>query len=424
MYISKNVKDISIIDEYDVVVAGGGLAGFGAACAAARSSVKTLLIERLEQLGGLGSSGGVGNFSYGHEHVKGQGKVFDDIIAGLKSMNAIGEENGFRAHSNELFNNYTFDHNVLPIVLQNLAKNYGVDLLFATDVIGVNMKEKNITEILIHNRSLIQAIKGNIFIDGTGDGILSRHAEGEILPVDDPELSEMLKPSFMIFLHKSDNSQKQVLLECNEDSEDNIDYSLWPEPDKMGLKTKMFEYDFDTGSGKGYSDTLKMFRERVPEFVRHFQENHDDDYVFDYAAPMLGLREGRRIKGDYILRVKDVRNGQRFDDSIAYATSCLDVSAAEEKPIVPPYQIPYRSIIVQNVKNLFVVGRCFSCDRLVLSSARVMATCCLMGQSAGYGAAISLMENKSIREVDTLEIRKRLLEDAKDLDVMKKRLVP
>ena len=95
---------VPIVGEYDVVIAGGGMAGFGAACAAARRGVRTLLIERLEILGGLGSSACAGNFSYGDDTLPlAQGKVFDDIWDGLLAMKAIGVENGWRAHSNRLF---------------------------------------------------------------------------------------------------------------------------------------------------------------------------------------------------------------------------------------------------------------------------------------------------------------------------------
>ncbi len=427
MKIKKEVE-IPIIDKYDVVVAGGGLAGFGAACAAARSKKKTLLIERLEQLGGLGSSGGVGNFSYGDGFVKAQGRIFDEIISGLKSMKALGEENGYQQYSSSggLFYNMTFDHNILPLVLNKIAEDSGVDLLFATEVVGVEKKEDRIKHVIIHNRSLLQAVSGKVFIDGTGEGILSRHAGAEILPVEDQEHPPLLWPSLMIFLHKAEDPQKQPLLGEKELDDESIDYSFWSEPDRMGLKLKnLFDETPDTGSAEEYSQATMKVRNRIPEYVRHFQENHDSEYVYDYAAPMFGLREGRRIKGDYILKVEDLKAGRTFEDSIAYGTSCLDTHfLADGKPQVPPYHIPYRSIIVENTDNLFTVGRCFSADRLSLSSARVMATCCLMGQAAGYGAAISVKENKAIRKVDTARIRARLLQDAQDEKIMEEKLCP
>ena len=128
---------LPLYGEFDLAVAGGGFAGFGAACAAARHGLRVALIERLEVLGGAGSAGGVGNFSYGHAFAGAQGRVFDDVLTGLGAMRAIGEENGYRqivqyakdvpvyrtdgsgevdriAEREPLFYNTTFNHAVLP----------------------------------------------------------------------------------------------------------------------------------------------------------------------------------------------------------------------------------------------------------------------------------------------------------------------
>ena len=438
-----------VIGEYDFVVAGGGFAGFGGSVAAARKGLRVLLVERLEMLGGAGSAAGVGNFSYGREHVRAQGRVFDDILKALEKMNAIGEENGYREHIGrqknipvynsdgsgefdepegqvEMFFNRTFNHTVLPYVLQFLALKNGVDILYATDVIGAEMDGDKITHVVLHNRSLTQKVKAKVFLDATGDGILSGHAGATILGTED-EHPDVIQPGNMLFMHRVEEAELMPTLEPELLKEEPDCKSIWPEPTRVGIKMRQFHKTFDTSTGRGYSEAVIDFRRNTPNFVRYFQENYtknhpsDGGYAFSFAAPMLGYRESRRVEGDYILKKDDLIHGRRFDDGVAYAGSVLD-SQAIVKAKVPFFQIPYRCLTVKNLDNLLVAGRCFSATRVALSSTRVMATGCLMGQACGYSAALALRHGTAIRDVEPIGIRKLLLEDADHRDVMAERL--
>jgi len=410
---------------YDIIVCGGGMAGIGAAVAAARQGVKVLLVERLEVLGGLGASGGVGNFCAAQGGLEGQGRVFDDILDGLKRHGAAGEEHGWRVKLHEALRceNRLFDHQILPLVLMDLAEESGVELLFATDMIGAHTQDGAITEIVLQNRSLHQTVSAPVYVDGTGEGLLARHAGAREL-ADDPNLPGVIKPSFMIFLRKVEDAKCQAVPgKRYYGPGDAIDYSLWGEPGgRIGLKLKLFDQVFDTGTGAGYHQALVAMRRRIPEVVRHFQENHDPSYVFDFASPMLGLREGRRVEGEHVLAIADLRAGRRFADSVAYGTFTVDANRTRE--VLPPYQIPYRSLLAKDVENCLVAGRCFSADRLALSSARTMATGCLMGQAAGMAAALAVQQGQPLRAADTAQIRALLLADARDQELMAKRLSP
>lgn len=433
---------VPVIAEYDVVVAGGGMAGCGAACAAARRGLRTLLIERTETFGGSGSNGGVGNFSYHGGPPQGQGEVFGDVIAGLAEMNAIGEDNGYWAFHQEpgqdgrratnlekaVYFNLTFHAGFLAVVLQHLLETSGVDLLVATDVVGANVDAGRVREVIVHNRSLMQAVRGKIFVDCTGDGILARHAGAEVLPVDDPLHPDLLHPTLMFWVHKLGRPHRQNVFAASRHADDTpIKYGVWTEPDRFAIKTKLFEKDFDTGTGAGYSEACLHFRRRVPEVIQHFQESWQPErygtaYGFEAAASAFGIREGRRVKGDYVLNVDDVRSGRQFADSVAFATSVLDSQHYDER--VPSYQIPYRSLIVAGLANLFVAGRCFSADRLALSSARVMATSCLMGQACGIAAQLSLHGEVPIREVAGADIRAELLANTPERAYMASMIEP
>ncbi len=393
-------------EDYDVVVCGGGMAGCGAAVQAARSGAEVLLIERLEMLGGLGSAGWVGNFCAAEGGLAGQGRVFDDIVNALRDYRAIGEENGWMVKRDKKLNrvNRTFDHRYLPLVLQEMALEAGVDVLYASDIIGAECSGKMIEKVVIHNRSLTQKVAAKVFIDATGDGILSRHAGGSALP-DDPNFPGVIKPSNMMAMRKADNTPEPPEdMRCSDSMEPK--YSVWPDAgDQKMLKMKLFHRNLDTSTGKGYSDAVRTMRQETPAFAEHFRQHHDADYVYSGSAPMLGLRESVRIEGDYVLTVDDCRSGCRFEDAVAYGTFTIDANEVSE--ILPPYQIPMRSLLVKNVENCLVAGRCFSADRLALSSARTMATCCLMGQAAGMAA--TLASGPEVRGVKASHVRRELI---------------
>ena len=419
-------REVPVAGEFDLVVAGGGMAGFGAACAAGRAGLKTLLVERQAQLGGMGTAGGVGNFCYGFGAPIGNGRVFDDVLEAMASAGAIGEQAGWQVRRSAALEreNHTNDHAFLPLVLQRLARAAGVELLLCTDVVGAATDRGRITEVVLHNRSLLQAMRAPLFVDASGDAILARHAGARTLPLADPVLPQMIKPSLMIFLRRVDGPApaRQPLLLRHYGAGEEPDYSVWAEPrGRTSLKFKLFDYTFDTGSGAGLSRAEEEMRARIPEAVRHFQEHHDARWVFDFAAPVLGVREGRRVRGDYVLGVADVRAGRRFADSVAHGSFTIDAHNHDE--VVPPYQIPYRSLVVAGLANCFVAGRCFSADRPAMASARIMATSCLAGQAVAHAAALALRHRSAIREVDTAAIRDRLLADSRDPQHMRDRLV-
>jgi hypothetical protein len=135
-----------------------------------------------------------------------------------------------------------------------------------------------------------------------------------------------------------------------------------------------------------------------------------------HHPPLIGIREGCRVVGDYTLALEDLRAGRRFDDAVARGTYYLDGHKPDDEKRtyilpkdqlkVPPYQIPFRSLLVRDGKNLLAAGRCFSADQLALSSARVSTTCSMMGQAAGIAAALAAQRRCDPRDLDPREVRK------------------
>jgi hypothetical protein len=142
------------------------------------------------------------------------------------------------------------------------------------------------------------------------------------------------------------------------------------------------------------------------------------NWMLDHCSPVIGIREGRRIIGEYILQVDDLRAGRQFDDAIARGVFYLDGHNPEDDKRtyilpkdelkVPPYQIPLRSLLAKDSVNLLTAGRGLSADQLALSSARVMTTCAMTGQAAGITAAKAVAENINIKNVAPLDVRQEV----------------
>ena len=174
--------------------------------------------------------------------------------------------------------------------------------------------------------------------------------------------------------------------------------SVWPEPHgEIGVKVKVIGYD--AADGDSLTQAEIAGRRIAMRAANHLRSGKYGAYKFDHFSERIGIREGRRLLGDYVLTEGDVRAGRRFDDGIALGRFYLDfhdpttprrVSRFDKKDAqVPPYHIPYRSLIARGARNVLAAGRCFSADRAALSSARVMTTCAMMGQAAGLAAAMA-----------------------------------
>ncbi len=136
----------------------------------------------------------------------------------------------------------------------------------------------------------------------------------------------------------------------------------------------------------------------------------------------IGLRESRRIIGDYTLTGDDVRHEARFPDGVGLGCWWTDVHPADGRSgvhydYIPwPYQIPYRTMLPQGVEGLLVAGRPISADRVANGSLRVTATCMMLGEAAGTAAALAARRAITPRQVEYAELRGELLEQGVKLE--------
>jgi hypothetical protein len=410
-------RKIPVRYQTDVAVLGGGIAGVSAACAAARTGAKVVLVERFAVTGGMLTTGGVANFC---GQMSGQGEVFDNILANLKAFNAIGGEK----------RDSVFHYEVMAIILQEMLLERGVKLLLHTRLVDAREKNGRITECIISGKSGLEAIRAKQFIDCTGEGDLARSVGFETIKGSENSKYQ-LPMSMMYFVRHINKEDLKVQLPDGwfnpvRRKEDLPMTSIWPDgPGGNAIKIKVPM--FDSTNTESLTQAEIQGRRRMMEVLDYHQRVDGKNWHLDHCSPIIGTREGCRIVGDYILDVDDLRAGKAFDDAVARGTFYLDGHKPDDDKrtyilpkdelAVPPYQIPLRSLIAKDGKNLMMAGRCFSADQLALSSARVTTTGSMMGQATGIVTALAVQQNCDPRDIDPQIVKKIILDRGAQLEV-------
>ena len=420
-------RTIPVRYEADVAVIGGGMAGVSAACAAAKSGASVILVERFAVTGGNATSGGVAGFCGENA---GQGEVFDEITADMESFGAMAPYHPYPEKGGR-----TFDHEVLAVVLQEVLLRRGVKLLLHTRFVDVNVREDGtITECVVCGQSGPEALRAKQFIDCTGEGQVANMAGFETVK-GRPEDGLQLPMSLMFFIRELESAEPQLpegWFNPVTREEDLPMTSLWGNgPRSKALKVKIPM--FDSTDTETMTAAEIRARRRMFEVLDYYQRVKKEPWMLDHCSPIIGIREGRRVVGDYVLTVEDLRAGRAFDDGVARGTFYLDghkpdddkrtyilptgTGGLHEWLRVPPYQIPLRSLIAKDGANLAMAGRCMSADQLALSSARVMTSCSMMGQAVGILAAMAVAGGCPLRSIAAEDVKKAVIARGAVLDV-------
>lgn len=392
-------RDVPVRYTCDVAVIGGGIAGVTAALAAAKSGARVLLVERFAVTGGNGTAGGVGAFC---GETSGQGEAFDAILSGLEAFGAIAPYRPYEEKEARVF-----EPEILAVVLQELLLQRGVRLLLHTQFVDAIVRDGALTDCIVCGPSGPESVRAKQYIDCTGEACLAHRAGCETAK-GRPADGLQLPMSMMFFVRHVAPEEARPQVPGGWfgkiAAKDELPMtSLWPNgPGSNAVKIKIPL--FDASDTESMTAAEVRARRRMMEVLDYYQRVEQKPWVLERAATRIGIREGRRIIGEYVLTVDDLRAGRTFDDAIARGVFYLDghkpdddkrtyILTPEERP-VPPYQIPYRALVPRGITNLHAAGRCFSADQLALSSARVMTTCAMMGQAAGIAAALAAQNEK------------------------------
>lgn len=457
-------RELPCLGEYDVLVAGGGIAGFGAAVAAARHGCKTLVVERESALGGLATLGLV--------------NIPLDVAAGIgkEMLERLDAVNG-HWHRNS-------DPEKHKLILDRMAREAGVDVLFVSHAVDAIVANGAVRGVVLESKSGRQAVLARRVIDCTGDADIAHFAGAECmqgrpsdgkhqacslefrlggvnwaayqnsdLKRDDPIWVKLIEGALKAgdLPYAIDNHLNWVThvpgrpLDCGQDEISMcFAHSRNCKPLDARDLTRMYS------EGREQADILwKFIRKCVPGF--------DKCYLID-TGTLLGVRESRRVVGEYVLSTLDFARANHFDDNVCLSRHHYDLhnpdgpgnikwaaleidgethyvsthgrsgswpppggfenvsdafgrKGAEFQRRELPSSIPYRSLLPIKLENLLVAGRCLSADFMAQAGCRLVLTCLNMGQAAGTAAALSLQRQVTPRQVERLELQRQLIAD-------------
>ena len=437
--IKEPMKEIEVIGEYDVVVCGGGPAGVCAGLASARQGKKTLLIEQFNCLGGMATAGlhqkiAVFSGSGGYPEIAG-GLSREICKRSVETAEGMYLDKPAVMTGSGLF----VEIEGFKYLLDNMAKESGLELLFYSQFSDVILKDGYIEGIIITNKSGRQAVLAKAFIDCTGDADIAYRA-GCPVQIGRPEDGRMQPTTLMYrvgginaeaiskYRKEKDNFLKNFCAEATLKGlmgpwQTQLMGFWWNEnrPDQMNINFSHMHYD-----GTSVFDLTKASiegRQQVQEAVHAMRElipGFEKSYLIDTAA-YIGIRETRRIKGEFILTVQDMMNQTIFEDSIGLGAAFIDIHNVEgpgmdkksgfKFPKGGYYSIPYRTLIPQGIDNLLVAGRCHSATHEAAGSTRWMTQCMIMGEAAGIATAIGLEDKCSMKMVEIKKLHERLTEN-------------
>lgn len=427
-------RETPILGEYDVVVLGGGPAGIAAAIESGRSGRSTILLERYGFLGGAGTAAGLSTFCGLHAVVHGEHEqvihgVADDILDRLRAMNGL---NAPHLTIRDQIQAQAYDISAFKIAADELMAEADVRVLFHTIGVGAVMaSNEKIDAVLIETKSGRFAIRGRIFVDGSGDGDLAAWA-GAPYEVGDGA-GNMLYPSTMFRINGVDHAKAgrawdliPALMEEAEKQGRRFPRKkpiVRPQRNPIEWRANLTQIKNADGTAVSGIDAEQLSDGEVEgrrqcwdvfEFIREVTPGFDNAYIVE-IAPQIGIRETRRFIGDYLLTEDDILGCRDFDDSIGVNGWPVEAHIkGDVKFVFAPEgsrgfnQIPYRIILPQRVENLFVVGRCASMTHEGQSSARVSGPCFVMGQAAGAAADIALADGVTPRAVDVSKLQRAL----------------
>ncbi len=432
--IAEPARQIPLYGEYEVAVLGGGPAGIAAAVASARAGRRTLLIERYGFLGGMGTAAGVTNFCGLHANVFGE---MHRVVQGVASdlLARIDRLNGLNAPHLVLgkIMAQAYDTAAYKIAADDLLTSHNVDILFHALGAGAVMRDNGrIDALMVETKAGRRAIVASIFIDCSGDGDLAAWA-GAPYEVGD-NAGSMLYPSMMFRLNGIDPEKAgdawrtiPALMEQAEAAgthhfprkaaivrpqrsqvEWRVNFTQLSRDDGRAING-IEPDDLTTGEIEGRRQAIKAF-----EFLRTVP-GFENSYIVD-IPPQLGIRETRRVVGDYMVSGEDVLECASFDDSIGVNGWPIEAHVAGDVvfkfPPIPESrgfnELPYRMLTPQGIDNLLVAGRCASMTHEGQSAARVSGACFVMGEAAGTAAALALSGNTPPRDIDVATLQTQL----------------
>nr|WP_167279490.1 FAD-dependent oxidoreductase [Paenibacillus lupini] len=436
--------------EADVVVVGGGPAGIHAALAAGRLGARTVLIERYGFIGGMSTAALVFPWmtfhtTAGKQVIAGTGQEMVDRLMELEaSPGHVRDTCGF-VHTIT-----PYHPEVYKVLAVDMLREAGVRMLFHSFVDSVKMDGDRIESVTLTSKSGRIEVRGKMFVDTSGDADLAYSAGAPCLKGRDGDY--LTQPMTMKFRMRGVDlgKVKQYIIEHPDEfyyktpidelpdlylsavqgfykhwkeaelpiKRDQVLFFSGPEEDEVLVNMTRIQ-GLDGTNVEDLTLAEELGRKQVlmvAKFMKNSLPGFEKASISQVGA-QIGIRESRRIDGQYILDMDDVVQGRRFDDVIARSGYPIDVHAPSDNSVLVSwiegdgaYDIPYRSLLPKQIENLLVGGRCISTSHEALGTTRLSPSCMATGQAAGTAAAMAFQQDITPRDVSIPALQARLRE--------------
>lgn len=431
--------------ECDILVVGGGVAGYSASVCGAKEGANVVLCEQLGYLGGTATSGLVAPFmtcfdkAGENQIIKGVFKeLIDDMIALDGAIDPAlcrkcDSHSGYKLKGH--LGTTPFDKETMKFVMENNCKKHGVQLRYHHMLVGVNVEGRKVTSCDFATKSGIIRIRAKQFIDCSGDADLVALAGGRTeYAYADGENLQPVSTFFLIDGVDKDKLDQYVLPKTDDRSRYFMD--IVEDERKKGnfpcgtVKVRLYEQmggiwsvnmcqideTFDVTDVEQITQAeiegrrqariiFDMLKRRVVglENIRMLQ-----------TSETVGVRESRKIVGEYKLTLSDINSSTAFEDGVVTLASSVDVHTCGAVNYVAfasdePYTIPYRSLVHKDFDNVLSAGKTVCADRFAHGAVRVMPPAMAMGQAVGVGAVLAIKNECKAKEVDAKELRSLLI---------------
>lgn len=414
--------------KYDIAVIGGGFAGVAAAVAAAREGSRVLIVEKGNSLGGAAVNCLVNPFMPYKTEINGEkvslsAGIFSEIHKKLEERGAMMKE--------------TFLEEELKCVLNDMALESGVDLLFHACIFAANVDCEKITSVSVATKCGVINVEADYFIDATGDAQLAYLAGCPTVLGREPD--HLCQPMTLCFrvgnadVEKFFESRPALQEEYKKhlaagefiNPRENILVFKTPIPNVLHFNTTRVVKKNPTDPFDVTEAEIIARRQvyEVYDFMKKHAAGLENSFLMMTAAE-IGVRESRMIVGDYVLTESDCKNCVKFEDGIAACNYDIDIHNPEgtgtSHYYFGPgeyYTIPYRSLIPNGASNMLVAGRCISSDHGAQASYRIMPVVCCIGEAAGSAISLAVKDSIPVRSVDTEKLRELLKKNGAFLGV-------
>ena len=380
-----------VVARYQVIVAGGGPSGVIAAAAAARSGAKTLLIERYGFLGGNGTAGLMIDYNgFRHQRapealqtVKG---IPAEYVAELVRLGGVLDQTDYQQVKHEVAKgdipySIGFDPEAAKIASLNLIRKEGVVLRLHSWIAAPMMEGTRVVGVIVESKSGRQAIAAEVIIDATGDGDVAARAGAPFMNPAEAGKGNRMEATLMY---------------------------------RMADRKPHWGPTFPGADGTNVEDLtraevetrLKLWDQIQAQLKSPGRENQ---YLVQTATG-IGVRESRRILGEYVLREEEAIKGVRFPDVIAISSNPFPSYNGRRLYLTHEgFDIPYGTLVPQKIDGLVLTGRCISCEQAPFQSARSMAPAMAIGHASGCAAAMAATTGVAPRKLEVKALQKLLL---------------